>query len=305
MDVCDVPSIADARGKATGGMDGRTRPEDEQSKAAGFTLIELLVVIAIIAILAALLLPVLSKAKAQALKAQCLSNCKQWGVAINAYAVDNQNRFPDMTGTVGIGWLGTNMVSFWTQYLVKNALMGSGTRAQILNNSVLFCPTDIFHRELDSNVAPPPNNDYSTTDQLIGYFFLPGYPASQDVGAVNQDPELEAWGHRLQLGGQYRRAPVLVDRCEALGNGFAVKTLTMESPTLTWTDGALSDNPPISNHRGNRNISTGGNFLFEDGSVLWYKEKFITLGGTAGNWYCFYVPGCLYYSKVFRCPLLK
>src|SRR2546430_1607081 len=112
----------------------------------GFTLIELLVVIAIIAVLAALLLPALAKAKGKAQSTACLSNMKQWSLAFWMYEEDNDDYFP-YEGTPAALNAAVNTHAWYNStawYLSKPPLLSmyqQGNPAVLGQQSVFVCPS--------------------------------------------------------------------------------------------------------------------------------------------------------------------
>lgn len=257
---------------------GEERGSKGRSRNAAFTLIELLVVIAIIAILAAMLLPALAKAKQKAYVIQCASNLKQWGVAVNMYAGENQNGFPDLTqpGAADLSWMPYSFnTDFYPRYLYNNHA-GNATQERSLND-VLYCPDDLWHRYEEQQPG------YATN--LIGYFYLPGRidSGAVGIGGTYNSPGswLGPWCYRTKLGGPYRLAPIMSDH--------------IQEQASSWTLGGV----PYSPHRGKAYVPFGGNFLFEDGHVDWHKFDFgnykgtIDIGIEGGGWTLYFRPAQL------------
>ncbi len=103
-------------------------------RKSGFTLIELLVVIAVIAILAAMLLPGLAKAKERSKRAACTSNLRQVGLAMHMYADDSADTYPPSDGLGGLGSFHLIFPSSIHDTLVK-VYLGGARRA-------LWCPNE-------------------------------------------------------------------------------------------------------------------------------------------------------------------
>lgn len=147
------------------------RNEAKAASLPGFTLIELLVVIAIIAILAAIILPVLANAKVRALQAQCMNNIKQVDTGILIFSGDNNNTYP------AAGWQNSQYEISWDTIIYSYIGGGSGQSPDSLANGtyannavvaqslglapglkVMACPFDIFPKATWMAYANNPQN---------------------------------------------------------------------------------------------------------------------------------------------------
>ena len=168
------------------------------------------------------------------------------------YANDNDTKVPNNPQGRDLPWVSKSIfTNFFERYLVKNVPGAAGLERT--RNDVLYCPTDIFHRAVEIAPGYDPNTDPCA---LIGYYYLPGRTDATGTGWLYNSQGLGEWHYKTKLGGVYRGAPIMIDRIQRFNN--------------TW----LELGQPASSHRGNGNIPSGANFLFEDGHVEWHRFNF-------------------------------
>ncbi|HUJ73191.1 MAG TPA: DUF1559 domain-containing protein [Verrucomicrobiae bacterium] len=234
---------------------GRSNCREVRIRA--FTLIELLVVIAIIGILAAMLLPALSKAQVKARAAQCISNLRQWGLGFTMYSDDWNDYIPaegDAT-TAGDNNPGAyaNAIPPYVkqptyQYLKYTLLPTATFAGKVLPSVIWVCPEKARHHPTSNsglNVY-----DYAMNDLLDG--------GNTGVLSGNQTPRVR----RSSLS--YPSQTVLL---------FDIYGHQPHGDPTQYSPNYLS--PYQSLH------GEGCNFLFCDGHVAWYGNQSFFV---AGNW---------------------
>jgi hypothetical protein len=142
---------------------------------------------------------------------------------------------------------------------------------------VIFCPTQKHHRNADAVLLD------TGVPILCGFFYLP-YRKTNETRWNYNSQSLGDWAGKKKLGGPFQHAPVLMDMKQAAG------TASSDGRSFQVIPGGWgSTTAPISSHTKSGGETVGGNFLFEDGHVSWYRSEKIFVGSSgAGGWLAFY-----------------
>ena len=180
------------------------QPARTSANRQGFTLIELLVVMAIIALLSAILLPALSRAKTRAKSIQCVSNLRQMGIAAQVYIGDTADVYPvayywDDINNIDYAWDLTTLENDGNRVIPGLLWGGSG------NVQIQQCPS--FAGSADWLQDPYTGYNYNTS--YIGHGQFEDVPDPAKNSAVHHPAKTVIFGDGQYAGGadKFMRAP--------------------------------------------------------------------------------------------------
>lgn len=252
-----------------------------QPRRFAFTLIELLVVIAIIAILAAILLPVLGESKQKAYQTSCMNNLRQVGMNLRIYGLDNRDYMPGFTTAAGWAWdIPLETANVMCRGTAETTTPAIGTR------KLIYDPGNLADVVAENNNLWPPVRGRP----IIGYAYLGWRPDwNSDLISDGGGSAKLISPATAGVGGSQRKfvkkmsdptpgysvstTEVVADATEAVGAPPTGPYNFMGMPNTGMVGAGMAASDSSHSAHMRKGLPRGGNILFEDAHTEWRGYK--------------------------------